>query len=96
MSLKDRITNDIILIRVFDLKKRDFEMSNKIRIGRKIPFLKDSLDKSPVLREVRFGEVRKSLIRKEKLALEPIANQDVTRLIIRYDDSSKPWYITHV
>jgi len=82
--------------KVFDSKKGDFDMSNKIRAGRKIPFLKDSVDESPVLQEICFREIRKNLIRKEKLVLEPIPNQDVTKLIIRQDDSSKPWYITHV
>jgi len=70
-------------------------MSDKIRAIRKLPFLKDSVDKSLVLQEVQFKEVRKSLIRKETLVLEPRADQVWAKSVTRLDDSSKPWYITH-
>jgi hypothetical protein len=71
-------------------------MPNKTRTDRKISFPEESVDRSPVLQEALFGEVRKNLIRREKLELEPLANQDMTKPVDRQDDPSKPWYIIHV
>lgn len=97
MILKDREANDFMLIREsFQSRKGEFKMPNKTRAGKRIPFTKDSVEKSLVLQEVRFKEIRKSLIRKEEIVLEPITNQDIIKLVIRQDDQSKPWYISHV
>jgi hypothetical protein len=70
-------------------------MSSGIRYARKMPF-RNSIDRSPVLQEARFEEVRKSLIRREKLVLEAIECQKSARLVVRRDDPLKPWYIAHV
>lgn len=71
-------------------------MCDRVRAVRKMPFLKDTVDKSLVLQEVRFEEIKKSLIRNETLVLEPRAGQDLHRLATRLDDPLKPWYIAHV
>jgi len=71
-------------------------MSGKIKAVKKIPPGKDSADKNLVLQEVQSREAGKYLIRKEKVAPEPRANQDVARLVTRQDDPPKSWYITHV
>lgn len=97
MILKDREANDVMLIREsFQFRKGEFKTPNRTRAGKRIPFTKDSVEKSLVLQEVRFKEIRKSLIRKEEIVLEPITNQDIIKLVIRQDDQSKPWYISHV
>jgi hypothetical protein len=70
-------------------------MSDRVRAVNRMPFLKDSVDRSSVLQEVRLREIRKNSIRKEILVLEPRKDY-VARSVVRLDDPSKPWYITHV
>ena len=86
----------LVTSRMDRFEGRNVKMSDRVRAVKKMPLLKDLVDKSPLLREVQFEEVKKSLIRKETLVLEPRADHVFYRLVARLDDPSRPWYITHV
>ena len=72
---------DGVVPRIVRFEGRNVNMSDRVRAVRKMPFLKDLVDKSPLLREVQFEEVKKSFIRKETLVLEPRADMSFTGLL---------------
>ena len=54
-------------------------------------------NKNAVIEEVSFGEEEKNLIKAEFMFLESKPAQQLrSGLIIRDEDSSDPWYFTHV
>lgn len=69
----------------------------KVNSAGKKPASKHDTNGCVVVEEVSFGEEEKNLIRAEFMFLESKPAQQLrSGLTIRDEDSSDPWYFTHV